>query len=240
MIYRTADEALANYKLALGEDFGVLYYHLHQYFRDTVIIWDQHETLFGSQERVELMNETGPALAYNIERLFLQSVVSGIARLIDPEKSIGRSNLTIKSLPKHCSTACTLAIEPLIKRIETDFAKLKEVRNKILAHNDYELATEKSAPLNYGTRAEITQLLKTIHSIFEAIEGHYFNSSFALLPLGNEDSFAHLHFLQRGRAAKATELEKVKNGSINWQDIEKIEPWLQEDKNEARRYDKSK
>jgi AbiU2 len=239
MVDQTADEALAEYKLKLGDDFGELYHHCLQHLWDIVAIWDQHETLFGNQERVDLMNATGGMLAYNIERLFLQGVVSGITRLLDPEQSMGskgKDNLTLRALPKFCNSPCKSVVDGILAQLESNSSGLREIRNKVLAHNDYSHVTTTVAALEYGTRAEITALLVAMHSILETIAVHHLNSTLGLRPIGNETALTHLHFLQRGQAGRAKELHDFENNRIGWQDFEKLETWLQINEKEENRY----
>jgi len=83
---RTADEALEEYKLKMGEELGTLFHHVLQELCWISSVWDVHEVLFDTPQSVELMNKSSGSFAQKLQIVFFEYTVLGICRLLDKPK----------------------------------------------------------------------------------------------------------------------------------------------------------
>jgi AbiU2 len=162
MSHLTAAEVLETCKSKMGVELGITFHFCRQHLFDLSSVWDQHETLFQNKERVEVLNKTGGLLSFNIQRLFYRYVLLGMMRLLDPEKTMGRKNLVLELLLRLANEKCRTPAEKIFSEIKNKTNELSAVRNKILAHNDYDVATKQQADLNIGSRLLITNSLRSI------------------------------------------------------------------------------
>ncbi|RWA74405.1 hypothetical protein [Mesorhizobium sp.] len=98
MTHRTAAEALANDIAVLGSDYGLAFHHCCQELWRVSSSWDRYEAPFGSQERVNLLNESGGSFWHAIQGVLLEHVLLGICRLSDTAGTGQRRNLSVWTL----------------------------------------------------------------------------------------------------------------------------------------------
>lgn len=91
---RTADQALAENIRVMGKDLGELYSALWQEVAWVHSKWAEYVQLFGVKEsRIDLLNRAAPRFARLLQDSLWEDVLLHIARLTDPAKSMGKSNL---------------------------------------------------------------------------------------------------------------------------------------------------
>ncbi len=236
MANQSAAEQLSHFKLTMGEELGEAFHFCRQHMFDLTITWDQSETLFGNQERTDILNKTGGSLAYNIRRHFHGIVVLGIMRLMDPPKTRKKKNLVLKLLPLLCDDNCRNLATPILQKLDGYSTVLTDARNKVLAHNDYDYHTGDARNLSQGSRAQITEIFRTILEFLNVFEYHYCKSNTAIFPMGNHDAALHLHYIDQGLRIAALVEAEVKAGKSDWLEFRTPVTWLQLSEKESQRY----
>jgi len=142
--------------------------------------------LFGTkQSRIARMNEAAPAFFRLVQDVLLDMSVLRIARLTDPPKSAGKSNLTIQQLPPGIKD------EPPRQKV-TDLANAavaaaeycRNRRHCRIAHRALDLSLGVTTdPLPDLTRENIDGAMAGFAEVLNAISYHYSNSTtdFALI-----------------------------------------------------------
>src|SRR5205807_6827029 len=99
--HRTPEETRNHYVSQMGGELGNLFYALWQEVAGLHNEWHEYVQLFGTnQSRIALMNEAAPAFFRIVQDELFDMTVLRIARITDPPKSAGKSNLTIRQLPE--------------------------------------------------------------------------------------------------------------------------------------------
>lgn len=120
------------------------------------LLWWQMEAwqeLFDveQEKRQALIQATAPGFFSIVQATLAESILLRIARLMDPPKSVGQDNSTIRSLREALSGGSHDSLrsdiqsltdewskkDPQTKLEEGKYARLKVLRNKWLAHNDW-------------------------------------------------------------------------------------------------------
>ena len=94
---RTPEEARTEHIRVMGEELGSLYDALWQEVAGLHGKWSEYAALFGTREsRVDLLNQAAPYFFRIVQDSLWEDVLLHIARLTDPPKSAGKSNLTVQ------------------------------------------------------------------------------------------------------------------------------------------------
>lgn len=168
--------------------------------------WIIYRQLFGtSKKRVDLLNESAGTVTSIFQDLLLHDVQLDLSKIGDPAGNGTKTNLTLRRLQAKLEDSgdATVAIElePLLKAFEDSCAKLRQRRNKWIAHND--LATKLAAratPLSGPSRTEIEDALRTLRAVMNHVELHYTSSQTGYEHfVMNQDGEHLLASLARGR-----------------------------------------
>lgn len=232
----TAEETLARHKLKMGDDIGECYHFCAQFVFDLVLTWDQHETLFFNEGRVELLNSIDGLLAINIQRHFYNAVVMGLCRLTDREQVNGKSILSFSRLSSLCAAACGPDLLPMMTKLHSLSVQIRHARNNILAHNNYDVSARKVRAPSLGSRAEVASILQLMVEILNKVLLHYEESNLGLFPMGNNGAFSLLYYLYFGR--KHVGEIKSRARAEGWKTLREVEApsWLVLGKDERDRY----
>ena len=173
-IIRDSKKDKHNLIAALGTQGNSVFMALHYDICDLLLKWDRFKILFGSQEHIDLLNDTASTLFYNIQRIMLNDIFLHIARLTDSKKTGKNKNLTIRCLPDLLDDdgiKIKIKSKNKIKRLceeALDKSKnIKKVRNKIIAHTDQETAFKKIAALT--VKKYVIQVEEAITSICDPL-----------------------------------------------------------------------
>ena len=168
----------------MGHDLGSLFYLLYNETVWLTMKWVEYKELYGTKKsRIDLMNKTAPLFFYIVEKTLWKDLMLGITRLTDPEKSMGKKNLTLQLLPKHISD------NELKKIIEADNDELthltdfcRDWRNRSIAHNDYDLFLNETIaiPLKSANRKKLQEVFDKLHAIIKKVYLHYLGRTIML------------------------------------------------------------
>jgi hypothetical protein len=236
MSHLSAEQVLAKYKEGMGEPLGPEFYYCRQQFLEVTFLWDVCETLFGRKERVELLNATIDVLAVYIKNQFLNGVALGVARLLDPPSQGKLENLTLSRVCDSCPIELRERATILLAEIRAESEAMREIRNKLIAHNDLEHATRKLEPIVYGTRDKITNLLRKFLALFNIIDLHYLKQSTSIIPLGNDSARGMLVNLHYGLSVRPKIRDEHRGQPVTLLDLLILPEHLSLSKDEDSRY----
>jgi AbiU2 len=218
----SADEAKAKHVLAMGDELGSLYDALWQQVAWLHRKWSEYVALFGTKEsRVVLLNEVAPSFTAIVQDTLWEDVLLHIARLMDPPKSAGRSNLSLQSLANGIGHAQTKAqVESLVGEalVATEFCR--DWRNRHIAHRDLRLALERGAePLKPASRLKVREALTALAAILNAVSHHYLDST-TVFEFGarHGGAVSLLYVLDAGLHAERARHQRLKDGIYDSKD----------------------
>jgi AbiU2 len=137
-----------------------------------------------------------------------------LARLTDPPKSVGRTNLSIRNfaeLLKDSPIADQIAT--LVEQAVAECEFCRDWRNRHLAHRDLELALGQSVqPLAPASRASVKSALMALASALNAVSIH-FRSSTTVFERGPDgDATSLLYLLRDGLRYREELIDRIKRG----------------------------
>ena len=134
--------------------------------------WRIHSELFGTKDKVTLLNRCGAEVFALTQKLIIYDTLASLCRLCDSSKSMSNEN---NSIYVHYERQKPSLSREEIRDINSDLSKLKNsminirlLRNKALAHNDLKIA-ENMAQLPDITYGEIEIVLKLLTRIINKI-----------------------------------------------------------------------
>jgi len=163
----------------MGETLGKASYALWSevalLFRD----WGEFTYLFGSHpKRTDLLNQAAPVFFRAVQVALFETTVLRIARLTDPPKSTGKSNLTVQQLPSLADTSIAAELSRLVEAAKKAAEFCRDRRNRQIAHRDFQLALSKDAePLPDATIEKVKNAIAALGDILNALTQHYLNST---------------------------------------------------------------
>jgi hypothetical protein len=186
--------------------------HLHMY-------WKIYRQLFAhSEQRISLLNETGPMVFYVFQHLLLDEVTLSICRLTDPATTGKRENHSLERLVVGVQEKeLSEKLEPILKAVRDLAQPFRDRRNRAIAHSDLETKLKlETNPLPGISREMVEKTLEQIRALMNAYDLRYFKNTTmyqeVILPLGADGDFLSE---QLRRAVAFRDLEK--NGAIDRQ-----------------------
>lgn len=128
--------------------------------------WKLHKDLFQGARQYELFNEAGSNVWVALRESLLDAIFMDISRLLDPPKSCGKDNLSIKRL---LPMATSKKYEEVLGAKHTEAADLylrliRPWRNQRLSHNDVDTHIGQTG-LPDVSFAEIDKLIAKINDV---------------------------------------------------------------------------
>lgn len=125
---------------------------------------------------VKILYDAAPTFYWYASQSLLAAVVLGVSRLADPmEDSRGRENLTLERIYKETEDAHRIksnvradhAMNKALEKIGSD--DFRNVRNKVLAHNDLATILGKDASLDVEAIRHAVEWIARFHSRIKAV-----------------------------------------------------------------------
>lgn len=144
--------------------------------------WIVYRQLFGTNEqRVELLNELAGTVSWMLQTLLLHDIQLSISKISDPPASGVKKNLSVRRLQKELlnvgETALAKRMEPLLLQLEISCSKIRDRRNKWIAHNDLETKLgARAIPLLGPSRVEIEVALESLRKVMNCVGYHFTNT----------------------------------------------------------------
>lgn len=176
---QTSNEVENEHITKLGPDLGPVFHVLWNDRAWLVVKWQEYREMFGSSaEQVELLNSAGLFFQIVQDTLW-QDILLHLCRMTDPPKSMGRENLTLRSLPDLISDPAVRAeMAPLVEQASkaTEFAR--DWRNRHIGHRDLALALKSGVqPLASASEEQVSAALSAIHEVLNRISERQLDST---------------------------------------------------------------
>lgn len=152
--------------------------------------------------RAEVIDATAPAFFIIVQASLGENILLRIARLLDPQKSCGKSNLSFEQLFQ-----ANDSIQPAYEMFEKSatewkngkYSSLKDYRHKTLAHNDLELKLNNSIRnlplLDKNQISLIRKLFQELWEILKSAHKYLYGSSLIEPSFGSLDVLPQSIFL---------------------------------------------
>lgn len=198
--HRTAKETEDAYLAQMGEKLGSVFYALYQEVSWIHARWLEYRKLFAEKETVDLLNRHGGFLFKVVQEALWEQTLLHIAKVTDPPRSAGKDNLSVQRLPGLIKNGTLSSeVQNLVDAAVEKARYAREHRNKRLAHQDLQHATEPSAvPLEGISRKHVEEMLETLREVMNRLDKAYRGSTVAYERfLSSNDAYSILATLRR-------------------------------------------
>jgi hypothetical protein len=221
---QSADEIKKRNIEKMGEPLGAQFSALWQELAILYVYWAEYQDLFGTKlSRIELVNRAAPMFFHMLQKELWDSRLMHLARITDSSETAGKKNLTIRNLPDLISDAALKAeVTKLVGAAVKSTEFCRDWRNRHIGHSDLKLALgEPAAALADASRKQVSDALKAVSDVLNAIELHYFKSQTAydLTPRHN-GAVTLLYALNDGIKVQNERAERAKAGEFRQGDLQ--------------------
>ena len=165
----------------MGENLGKQYTALFHEVAALHLYWKEFIELFGTNDkRIERLNKAAPSFFRMLQEQQFETNMSHLARLTDSPRSVGKPNLTVRSLPDLVSdSGLRDQLLTHIDEVKRKTAFCRDWRNRRFAHHDLLLATRhaQAKPLEAATKEKFAEALRAISDLLNAMERFYHRGS---------------------------------------------------------------
>ena len=180
---KSNDDVLADFQKQLGKEFGTVFHALWTEWAWCLLRRDEYRVLSTKSEDVSLMNQiTGGAFTWDIQRIFWDDLLLSVAKLTDPPKSAGKTNLTVRRLPMFCKLHGETLYEQVLRLVddaENQAHFARDWRNRRIGHSDLETSIGEAVPLAPASLKDVTDALDAIHAVLAEISKELMDSEIA-------------------------------------------------------------
>jgi hypothetical protein len=222
---KTPDQVKQGMIDKMGYDFGSLFNSLYNEITWLTLKWIEFRELYGmKQSRIDLLNKVAHFFFFATQKVYLENIILGIARITDPPETYGKKNITLKALRKyinndHIKAKYDKAISEILST--SDFCR--DWRNRWIGHMDYELSVNKQSaePLKPANRKKIELTLEKIHELYNMLSSFYLGSTTMWQPLiSNGGAISLLHAIEHGLRYEEEVHKKTLRGNFINNDFE--------------------
>ena len=124
------------------------------------------------------MNKHSPEFFGSLHDILLHDIVLSIGRLTDPassgkEKDNASLKMLLKRTKNEIGKKAESDLKDALKELSAKSQKIRDLRNKLIAHSDLNIKLGKNEPLPGVSRSEIEDILQLIREIFNLLEGYF-------------------------------------------------------------------
>lgn len=170
--------SLTQYEDKLGREFSMVFHSLENDWASALMRYQEFPELFGTTERVKLLNAIGGGLFWDVQQMFWSDLMLRLTRLTDPPKSAGKANLTVQRLPRLCEAPdLREEVEDLVRTAVDATAFARDWRNRRIGHSDLARAIDPSPePLMEATLKKSKTALDAVHAVLDSISRRLLHS----------------------------------------------------------------
>jgi len=206
MADQSAEEAKKQYIEKMGKPLGTQFHALWQEVALLHVNWKEYVTLFGTNERrIERLNKSAPAFFRMIQDQLWTATLLHIARLLDPPRTAGKANLTVRNFTDLVDEKLKMPLAVLIDKAlkETEFAR--DWRNRVIAHQDLSIALKEGTAeaLEPASRTDVNTALAALTNVMNAIEKFYLSGTAFSAAARHNGALTLLYLLGDGLKAKS-------------------------------------
>ena len=163
--------------------------------RSAILLWTDwllYRQLFGSEERISLLNDSGGHLFHVLQHSMLDRILLGLSRLTDPSKTGKKSNLSFAALVEQLDQQSELKdrLSQQLGLLSESVATMREHRNKRIAHADLAALMDPEAALQWYKIDDIEGALSQVAELLNSYELQIADSQTAydlcILPTGHD------------------------------------------------------
>ena len=176
----TIEQIREKYRKAMGEELGEAYLYLENTYTYLVQLFNEFMLFYNDEKNLELLGKSGHFFFFIIQKAISESIFMSLARLLDPAKSNGYSNLSLASIiPLVNNKKVQDELRSILENVlipDSEF--VKEARRKLFAHSDFNvlMGREELEYVPKSSKEDMERLVKNIRFFFRVINQHYFNS----------------------------------------------------------------
>lgn len=168
------EKRMREYSNVLGQEAGECLLLLENKLLGIHHDWLVYKGLFGtSEERVNVLNSASGLVAWTVERTMWDSIVLRLAHLGDPTSN-SQETLSVDKLISVLRTdgwdeekkAGYRTLRKYVKRL---LGELEPIRNKVLAHADYDAATRGYQGIYRASRKQIDDTLDKMDELLNLV-----------------------------------------------------------------------
>lgn len=160
---KNSDQLLSRYQVLFGVEEGRRFHGIVNDWAHARTVWDDFNELFlTNQKRRDLLVESASGFFDSFFNLALHSTILSISRLLDTD-SRSRSLTNFVKNTKKKKSLCDEKIEEIesdLQMLRDRFSPLKRLRDKVVAHRDFDPGSLISIQFS-----EVTACLDGIHSL---------------------------------------------------------------------------
>lgn len=178
--------------------------------------WKNYRALYGTTpERIDLLNYTASYFFVLVEDVLRDDILLRISKLIEGAGSGRKKKVSIKRLleeiKEHILPEDYDKISKNLRELDNYCKKLKNIRNKQIAHSDLNAALDENIKKSLGvSRDYIEDILLRIRNIIGSIEKLFMDSStYYEYILSTNDAEQLISVLERARNFEEEERERV-------------------------------
>ena len=162
---------MTQYEDELGREFSMIFHSVYNDWASALVRYNEFQELFGTAERVKLLNALGGGLFWDVQQMFWNDLMLRLTRLTDPPKSAGKDNLTVRKLPTRCEDPdLKEEVEGLVREAVEATAFARDWRNRRIGHSDLARAIDPSPePLEQATLPRVKAALDGVHKVLDTI-----------------------------------------------------------------------
>jgi hypothetical protein len=174
MPYISPEERRNTYRQALGNDAGeclrLLENKLYSIRRD----WLVYKGMFGTSEsRVDILNSISGLVTWTVERTMWDSIALRLAHFADPtggkDETLSLDRLTHLVHTDNWSDADREAYRTKRKYVRRLLGEFEPIRNKVLAHADYEVVANGYQGIYRASRSHIDDTIRNLEELLDLI-----------------------------------------------------------------------
>jgi hypothetical protein len=209
----------------MGQSLGEVFHELS--LELTLLCWHFQEVreLYGEHgARLELMNHTAPFFFWMLQRTWWDEALLGLTRLLAPEASMGKPNLTFQRLSALIpDPALKAKIADAVSALTKKAAFAMQWRNKRIAHRDLDHSLKRTVTaLPPVSLQDVSSVLEDMADVLNSIELHFTHesTSYVRSPISH-GVMAMLSVLRDGvrlEEKRQSRLEKGEYDPADWDD----------------------
>jgi hypothetical protein len=186
-------------------------------------IWRVYKQLFThSPERLDLLNECAGTFFYMVQRTFVLEVLMTLSKLADPAATGRKNNLTLRTLMSRIEELkedrLSKRLRPVLRQYLSAYEKIHDLRNKTLAHYDYDTRINAADdPILGPSRLEIEEMLKLLTTFMNEIDYHFKRHTTAFQEFPIQDGDYIVEYLKQSKRYR----QLMDDGRIPYHDLEK-------------------
>lgn len=222
--HKSPEEVKEEHLHAMGPQLGPLYHALYNEVAWLHAKWLQYRQLYAhSPKRIDLLNEVSGFFFRVVQNVLWEDVLLHLARLTDPPKSVGKTNLTLLRIrPAITESSLAEEVHKLVEVAVSQSSFARDLRNRRLAHLDLDLALGKGAkPLPGISRQNVENALSAIRDVLNRLAGHYLDTTVGFEHfISHDNGEALVYHLRVVAHIEKLRRERLLEGKLSLEDLE--------------------